>query len=556
MSTSSDLDLDSLFLPAWAQQPANKNLYAKYEGGEEREGGRGDRRGGRDGDRGGRGGGPRPGRPGESRGPRPQAGGGRGGPQDRRGGGAAGGGGFGGPGRRDFGGRGERRPEAERPAPVALPEVDAQLRPNDEGVDSLSRQIKVTGRAYPLFGIAKIVLERPERYNVVFTTKKKSDGSIAQALFVCALDDTLWLSEDEAMAHVLQKHFGTFYQAERTPTDPPKGTYTFVGQCGMSGVILGPPNHHDYQNQLRKLHTERFARLPFDMFKARVKIVRDEEVVKKWVEDQSWKTEFSCLNVPEPLNLATREDVETHFRATHLATIVRSVPSHTVTGVASRALPCRPLYQLARECWHDQDHFPLQLATVLSQQFASHGLQFFKVNKTVTHVSVARPSFLDLETTVVSDNVKRIMEFITANPKCSRRKMFESLAPAAVATTQPATEGAAVPELSPEAAAIISDLHWLVHQGHVIEFANGTLETAKKPLPKPPKQVSKKTPNAAKPAEAETSETTVESVESVESVVESLASEAPLADDVLAESPAAEAAPGAASETQPETKPA
>ena len=41
--------------------------------------------------------------------------------------------------------------------------------------------------------------------------------------------------------------------------------------------------------------------------------------------------------------------------------------------------------------------------------------------------------------------------------------------------------------MTPEASAIISDLHWLVHQGHVIEFANGILETAKKPLPKPPK---------------------------------------------------------------------
>ncbi len=535
MSTSSDLDLDSLFLPAWAQQPANKNLYAKYEGGEEREGGRGDRRGGRDGDRGGRPGGPRPSRPGEARGPRPPMGGGRGGPQDRRGGGAAGGGGFGGPGRRDFGGRGERRPEAERPAPVALPEVDAQLRPNDEGVDSLSRQIKVTGRAYPLFGIAKIVLERPERYNVVFTTKKKSDGSVAQPLFVCALDDTLWLSEDEAAAHVLQKHFATFYQAERTPTDPPKGTYTFVAQCGMSGVILGPPNHHDYQNQLRKLHADRFARLPFDMFKARVKIVRDEEVVKKWVEDQSWKTEFVCLNVPEPLQLPTREEVEKHFRATHLATIVRSVPTHTVTGVASRALPCRPLYQLARERWHDQDHFPLQLATVLSQQFASHGLQFFKVNKTVTHVSIARPTFLDLETTVVSDNVKRILEFITANPKCSRRKMFESLAPAAVSTTQPAAaEGTAVPDLSPEASAIISDLHWLVHQGHVIEFANGTLETAKKPLPKQPKPAKRAATDAAKPAEAEAPEASETTVESVESVVAGLANETPAESQTVA----------------------
>jgi hypothetical protein len=122
------------------------------------------------------------------------------------------------------------------------------------------------------------------------------------------------------------------------------------------------------------------------------------------------------------------------------------------------------------------------------------------VNRTVTHVSVARPHYLDLETTPVSDSVKRIVEFIHAHPRCSRRQLFETLAPAAVATMQPLAEGAPVPELTPEASAVISDLHWLVHQGHVIEFANGTLETAKKPLPKPAKPAPSAGPTAAEAA--------------------------------------------------------
>jgi hypothetical protein len=32
--------------------------------------------------------------------------------------------------------------------------------------------------------------------------KKNAEGKIAQPLFVCALDETLWLSEDAAIAHV------------------------------------------------------------------------------------------------------------------------------------------------------------------------------------------------------------------------------------------------------------------------------------------------------------------------------------------------------------------
>ncbi len=398
----------------------------------------------------------------------------------------------------------------------------------------------MTGRAYPLFGIAQLILQKPERHTVIFSTKKKPDGTVAQQLFVCALDDTVWLNEDEIVHYILDKHFATFYQAERTKTDPPKGTYTFVAQCGMSGQILGPPNYHDYQNQLRKLHAERFSRMPFDAFKSRVRIVRDEETVKKWIEEQSWKTEYNCLNVPEPLKLMTRDEVEKHFRQTHLANIIKQADSHQISGPAARSMPCRPLQRLVRVKWEEQNRFPLQIATTLSQQFAARALQFFKVNKTVTHVAVARPHYLDLETNPVSENVKKVVDFINAHPKCTRRQLFEALAPAAVATTQPVAEGVTAPELTPEASVVITDLHWLVHQGHVIEFANGTLETAKKPLPRPPKPEK---PAAAPAAEGETAAPAVEGTAPA-AAVEAVPSAAATAAEATVESPpAAESVP-------------
>jgi hypothetical protein len=511
MSTlpENELDLEKLFLPAWAQEPPSAKYYAHREGEENdtkehrkegrppprREGGRGDR--------------PPENRRREDPQGRPRR------PFDRK------------PpsqGER-FAPRDEQRERREPlPPPPLPPEVNLLFLPEERGVESLARQIKTTGRAYPLFDIARLILQKADRYSVTFKTKKKPDGQVAQPLFSCALDDTLWLSEDQAVQHVLKHHFGTFYQTERTATEPPKGKYTFVAQCGMSGVILGPPNHHDYQNQLRKLHTERFSRMPFEVYKSRVKIVRDEEVVKKWVEDQSWKTEYVCLNLPEPLRLANREAVENHFRLTHRENIIKTTESHTLSGTAARALPSPELARLIRFASEDQRRFPLQIATTLSQQFAGHGLQFFKVNRAITHVSVARPHFLDLETTPVSDGVKRIVDFINAHTKCTRRKIFEALMPSPPVQPIPVTPGQASPgtapdadppaateqappaaqpapppagpaEPTPEQTAVIADLHWLVHQGHVIEFANGVLETAKKPLPRPPKPERK--PSAA-----------------------------------------------------------
>jgi hypothetical protein len=461
--SEADIDLEKLFLPAWAQEKPDKNRYEKFTG-EEGERPRREKRRGKF---------PEP--RGET-GPRP-------------------------PGRhgakKDF--RRSERPKPERYEPPApLPDIAVTFLADEKGVEHIARQIKVTGRAYPLFQIAHLVLQKPERYSVQLAVKKKNDGAIAQPLYVCALDDSPWLSEDEAVAHVLKNHFATFYQAERTPTDPPKGTYTFVAQCGMSGVILGPPNYHDYQNQLRKLHAERFSKMPFDVFKSRVKIVKDEAVVKKWIEDQSFKTEYVCLNVPEPLKLASFEEVEKHFRATHKEAIIKPVETLVIDGVKSRNLRSRELQRLVRVEWEQQKHFPQQLATALSKQFASHGLQFFKVNKKVVHVSVARPQFLDLETTPVSENVKRIVEFVNANPRCTRRRLLEALVPSpSVETPAPAPEGEAAARPAPkneptsEQTAMIADLHWLIHQGHVLEFADGRMETAKKPLPKPAKPEAK-----------------------------------------------------------------
>jgi hypothetical protein len=549
MSNIADsLDLENLFQPAWAQGKSEANKFEKFTG---NEGVKPERR------RSDRPGGPRPGGFGGGR---------QGAGSDRQGGGSGprrdGGGRPGGPGGAKFGDRkggfrgGDRRDDRrdERREPVAppapLPEFNVTFVTDEKVVEQLARQIKMTGRAFPLFQVAVLVLDKAERYVVSLTPKKKADGS-TEKLFVCALDDTPWTDENEAVAHALKTHFATFYQAERTQTEPPKGTYTFVAQCGMSGVILGPPNYHDYQNQLRKLHAEKFSRMPFDMFKARVKIVKDEAVVKKWIEEQSFKTEYIALNVAEPLKLATMEAVEEHFRTTHKDSIIKVVETLTLDGAKSRRLQCAGLQRLIRAEWEALKHFPLPIATKLSQQFTAHGLQFFKVNKTVTHVSVARPLYLDIESNPVSDGIKRIVNYINDTPKCTRKKLIEALAPTPKVIAVPVAEGEvaaapapaekpappAEPEPTPEQTAIMIDLHWLIHAGAVLEFADGRMETAKKPAPKPvkaPKKVEAPKTEEAKAEEPVQSEavTTTETVTPAEIAT---------SNEVLPEKPEAEA---------------
>ena len=495
-----ELDLDLEFLPAWAQKPNDAKPYADYAGEERpRSRGRGDW-----GDR-------PPRRRDDNRGRDFKGRDAKGGGQDRN---------------RD----GDRRPkfqkrDGKRPfdkrkdfrrneAPPRPPlELDVAIQPEKNGVESLARQIKHTGRAYPLFDIARLILAKPERYLVILKTRKKEDGSVAQPLFFCQVDETVWLSEDQAVDHVLSRHFDTFYKTEKTEIDPPKGTYTFVAQCGMSDQILGPPNYHGYQDKLRALHADRFSRLPFDVFKSRVKIVHDEEVVKQWLDDQSWKTEYIAINLPEEARLESREAVREHFCQHHLSNLIAGVDDVALkASVFGKKTPPR-MQNLIRYELDDQRRFPLKVVNVLSQEFSSHGLQFFKRKKSVTHVSVSRPHHLNLEQTPVSDSIRDIVTFVVENRDCTRRMILDKFAPepdkpeSAEAPTADGTPESE-PPLSPERTAVLSDLHWLVHQGHVVEYANGQMEIAPKPQqPQPKKKKPKpdKKPKTEKPTAAEAS---------------------------------------------------
>jgi hypothetical protein len=194
----------------------------------------------------------------------------------------------------------------------------------------------------------------------------------------------------------------------------------------------------------------------------------------------------------------------------------------------------RPLQALMRRSYDEQMRFPLKVVNILSGQFARQGLQFFKDNKSVTHVAVARPRYLDMEATPVSEGVKKIVEFVNAKPRTTRKNLLEALAPGSSVPSAPAAPPApavpaapaegephpvegqvptaeaapAQPAGSTEAQAVVSDLHWLIHQGHVIEFANGILESAKRPLPRPPKPERQPKPGQPQSAEHTESEAT------------------------------------------------
>ena len=426
-------DFDLKFLPDWLKEPPSKNPFAHFKG-EEPERERDHRQG---------------------RAPRATRG-----PGDRHEKRAP---------RREHG-KSVRPPQRQERAPAAdsaPPPVSIELLPDPAGVAAISTQIKAGYRAYPLFGLARMFLEKPERHRLkISSTDANTPLHQLGENGAVALDRRVL--ETGAFRFAKQQ----FYAEETTQGDPPKGNFSNVARCRLSGTLLGPTNHHGYQPALRKLYEERFSRrMSFPEYQREIDIDTRPEAVEAWKEQARTTTTYKTLHETEPLTFATASEAEEHFRKSYLGGMLRSGASFEISGTLGRQLPDGRLVAAVRRAWENERRFPAQLMHHLSRAFVESGLHIFRHRKRMLFVSAIRPRRFAGSSETLSPSVARILKTIEATPKCTRVELGHKM----LRPDQPDAEA--------QKAALATDLHYLIHAGHVIEFHDGILDLPLAPTP-------------------------------------------------------------------------
>jgi hypothetical protein len=446
-TTTEDL-LDLKLMPAWVNEPPRVNEYSNFEGEDERSFERGGARPNRDRER----------RPPRSRDPRapqsreqrprrpgPERPGGRRPAEDHR--------------------RQEDRREREVVQPIA---VDVRFLPHAAAFNSVIAQIKSGMVAYSVFALARLFLEKPERYDVKLTTAE--DRPLFQLGENGPVASDRQILENGAFASMRDD----FYTVEVTQSEPLKGSFTNVARCRLSGTLLGPTNHHQYQPQLRNLYEARFSRrMSFAEYQKQVEIVSDPEVVEQWKEQARSVTTYTAKAGEPPLTFTNPAEVERHFRQHHLPGLVRSARELTIGGVASRQLPDRGLGRGIEEAWSMETRSPSKMMQELSAGLRHAGLNIFRHRRGMLFVSPIRARVFSHESAGVSSSINAILEKVTAKPGVNRKLLAEQLAPA----------GAEPADLERAKLSLASDLRWLVSEGYLIEFNDGSLDL---PKTKPP----------------------------------------------------------------------
>lgn len=354
---------------------------------------------------------------------------------------------------RDFPGR------REPAAPSPLPQLDVHFLPQAAAFENVAAQIKSGTVAYSVYALARLFLQKPERYHVRVKTKE------AHSLFRLgesnAVSTNRTALEDSAFRLMREK----FYETKVTLNDPIKGDFSGVARERTTGTLLGPTNHHSYQPQLRRLYDQRFSRrMSFLDFQRQIENVSDSALVEQWKEEARKVTTFVTRREEPAQTFNTESEAERHFREKYLPGLVTESAEAEIDGVTSRRLPDRAIARLIENAWSAEVRSPSSMMQELAGRFRGAGLQIFRHRKGMLFVSPIRLKPID--ESAVSDSVRQILETLKASPRINRKELAEKL-------IAPETETL---EAEKTKMSLASDLHWMIREGHVIEFNEGSLD--------------------------------------------------------------------------------
>jgi len=381
---------------------------------------------------------------------------------------------------------------------IALP-VAVRFLPRPAVFENVVAQIKENAVAYSLFALARSFLEKPERYEVRLTAASESP------LYQLGENGAVSFDREFLERRAFQLAHEDFYKIETTLAEPIKGNFSNVARCRLSGTLLGPTNHHNYQPQLRGLYEQRFSRrMSFADYQRQIEIVTDPALVEQWKEQTRRIVTYTTIREETAATFNSAVEAEQHFRQNYLPGLMRSLPKVTITGAHSRHLPDRALHQAIEDAWTRQTRSPSNVMQELAGQLREGGLHIFRHRRGILFVTSIRPRAFVHDQAGVSPSVNAILETLTATPGTTRKELAEKVL---VDLVNEEAERAKL--------ALASNMHWLIREGYVIEFNDGSLDLPRgKAKPHQPVEAAVSAANDSSTTSAKNEEEFVSSTES------------------------------------------
>ena len=303
-------------------------------------------------------------------------------------------------------------------------------------------------------------------------------------------------NEADVLEHIATAHLGEYYDSKEVECEPPKGNFNCVAKCGLSGVLLGPPNIHEFNAVVKEMIRTKYPEMSEEQYRAHIEMVRDADTIEEWRKGATKKTMFFAKGMAdqEGAQGLSREQAEGEFRRTILPSLIDQPKNLMITAEVAMKSPVRPLQWAVKDALERERRAPYDMCFALRGAFHHRKLKFFRANDSRGPEFVTNVEYKEFDAEHAIPELAAAAKFVIEHPCCDK------------------TEFPQEPDFE-------KHIEWLVTTGHVVAFTNGVYSAVEK-FPKYGPQWKKRGGKAAEvKVEGEGEEPKpVESVEKVETV--------------------------------------
>ena len=349
----------------------------------------------------------------------------------------------------------------ERPQPL---NVEVKILPDPKALGTIIRKLQQDAHAYKLKELAYFFLDNPTSVLLKVSQKPVEGGAPAQppvAFVQCKACGFASTREEDVIEHVLNAHLGDYYESKEIEVEPPKGNFNCVAKCGLSGVLLGPPNIHEFNATVREMIRTRYPQMSEAEYRSHIEMVRDADVIEAWRKGSTKRTVFTdrkpagaaSAEASEPPRMLTREQAEGELKRTILPTLLDRPKHLMIAADVAMASPVKPLVWAVRDALEAERRAPYGMCFALRGAFHHRKLHFFRVNDSRGQEFVTGVELKEFDAAHAIPELAAVAKFVAENPCCDKS------------------------ELPPEGE---KQLEWLVSTGHVVAFTNGVYSAVEK----------------------------------------------------------------------------
>ena len=405
------------------------------------------------------------------------------------------------------GGRGsfDRKPRfEEKPKPL---DVEVKILPESKALGTIIRKLQSDSHAFKLKDLAYFFLDNPQAVLLKITNKPGAKEPVVfHQCKACGFAST---RQEDVVEHLLAAHLGDYYEAKEIEVEPPKGNFTCVAKCGITGVLIGPPNEHSFNSTIKEMIRTRCPEMSEAEYRSRLVMVREAEAIEEWRKGATKKTVYvsktPAADGAEPIKL-TREQAEAEFRRAMMPQLLDQPKNLMITADKAMISPVKPLVWAAKDALEFERRAPYNMCFALRGAFHHRKMNFFRANDSRGPEFVVGHELKEFDAAHAIPELAKIANFIAENP-CEPSKVIIG-----------------------DDAEAAKHLDWLVSTGHVVAFTNGVYSPVEK-FPKYGPQFQKKLKAVAAAPEGDNKPTTTS--EAAAPVQEAPVQEAPVQEEKI-----------------------